>query len=69
MSHALQSFQNLGDVVTATKTHERIKVIMNPVSGDIMARDEPKSAKGGSMIGALITQISTVTKYVLHGEP
>ena len=41
----------------------------DPTRGDIMARDEPKSAKGSSMIGAFVTQISTVTKYVLHGGP
>ena len=41
----------------------------NPTRGDIMAGDEPKSAKGSSMIGAFVTQIPTVTKHMLHGEP
>ena len=33
-----------------------------------MARDEPKSAKGSSMIGAFVTQIATMTVHVLHGK-
>ena len=41
---------------------------MNPTRGDIVAGDEPKSAKGSSMIGAFVTQISTMTVHVLHGK-
>ena len=33
-----------------------------------MARNEPNSAKGSSMIGAFVAQISTVTVHVLHGK-
>ena len=33
-----------------------------------MARDEPKSAKGSSMIGAFVTQIATMTAHVFHGK-
>ena len=33
-----------------------------------MAGDEPKSAKRSSMIGAFVTQVSTMTIHVLHGK-
>ena len=40
----------------------------NPAGGDVLARDEPKCAKGSKMVCAFVTQIPTVTIHVLHGE-
>ena len=68
-SDELSSFKSFADVVTAIKTYRGVKVVTSPTCGNVMARDEPKSAKGSSMIGAFVSQISTVTKHMLHGEP
>ena len=69
-SKLLQSFhKSFADVVTAIKTDRSVKIVTNPTRGDNMARDEPKSAEGSSMIGAFVTQVSTVTVHMLHGEP
>ena len=65
----LKSFKSFTDAVAPIKTFRSVKVVSNPTRGDIVARDEPKSAKGSSMIGAFIAQISTMTVHVLHGEP
>ena len=54
--HALKSIKCFTDTVR------------NPTRGDIVARDKPVSAKGNSMIGAFVTQNSTMTVHVLHGK-
>ena len=43
--------------------------MMNPACGDVVAKDEPKSAKCSGMVSAFVTQIPTMTIHVLHGEP
>ena len=68
-STALQSFQDLGDVVTAIKSRRSIKVIMNPAGGNIVARGKSECHKCSGMVSTFITQISTGTTHVLHGEP
>ena len=65
----LQSFQDLTDVVTAIKTHRSVKVMMNPACGNVVVRSESKCAKCSGMISTFVTQISTMTIHVLHGEP
>ena len=52
-----------------SKTYRGVRVTTNPARGDVMARDEPKCAKGSSMVSAFVTQIPAVTMHVLHGEP
>ena len=54
--------------VVPIETSISVKGVRNPTRGDIVARDKPVSAKGSSMIGAFVTQISTVTVHVLHGK-
>ena len=68
-SNALQSFQDLSDVVTAIKTRGCIKVLVNPAGGNVMVRGKAEGPKCSGMVSTFITQISTVTVHVLHGEP
>ena len=65
----LQSFQDFADVVTAIKTHGRVKVMMNSAGGNIVPSGMSKGPKSGGMASTFITHISTVTIHVLHGEP
>ena len=44
-------------------------VIMNTAGGNIVARCKSEGPKCSGIVSSFITQISTVTKYVLHGEP
>ena len=64
----LKSFKNFTDAVALIETFGSVKVVSSPTRGDIVARDEPKSAKGSSMISAFVTQIPTMTIHVLHGQ-
>ena len=68
-SNVLQSFQDLGDVVTSIKTHGSVKMIVNPAGGNIVARGKSECPKRSGMVSTFISQISTVTVHVLHGEP
>ena len=68
-SNVLQSFQNLADVVKTIKIYGSVKVIMNPACGNVVTRCESECAKCSGMVSTFITQISTVTVHVLHGEP
>ena len=68
-SNVLQPFQDFVDVAASIKTHGRTKVMMNPAGGNIVARDKSESPKCGGMVSTFITQISTMTVHVLHGEP
>ena len=65
----LQSFQDLADIVTVIKTHRSVNVMMNPACGNVVVRDESKCAKCSGMISTFVTQISTKTTHLLHGEP
>ena len=51
-----------------SKQTEGIKVMTSPACGIVVVRDESKCAKCSGMVSAFVTQISTVTIYVLHGE-
>ena len=59
---------NLADVVTAIKTHRSVKVMMDPARGNVVARSDSECAKCSGMISTFVTQISTMTIDVLHGE-
>ena len=65
----LQSFQDRADILTAIKTYRSVKVMMNPEGGNVVVRDESECAKCSGMISTFVTQISTMTINVLHGEP
>ena len=70
-SNVLQSFQDLSDVVTAIRTHGTVKVKKKkkkPAGGNIVARGKSECPKCSGMVSTFITQISTVTVHVLHGE-
>ena len=41
---------------------------MNPAGGNIVARCKSECPKCSGMVSTFITQVSTVTKNVLHGE-
>ena len=64
----LKSFKSLTDAVALIEAFGGVKVVSNPTRGNIVARDEPKSAKGSNMISAFVTQIPTMTIHVLHGK-
>ena len=42
---------------------------MNPAGDSIVTRCKSEGPKCSGMVSTFITQISTVTEYVLHGEP
>ena len=64
----LKSFKCFNDAVALIETFGSVKVVSSPTRGDIVAGNGPKSAKGSIMIGAFVTQISTMTENVLHGK-
>ena len=49
--------------------HKSDKVMMNPACGNVMTRGESECAFCSGMVSTFVTQISTVTIHVLHGEP
>ena len=67
-SNVLKSFKCFTDTVVPVETSISVNVVPNPTRSDIVARDKPVSAKGSSMIGPFVTQISTMTVHVLHGK-
>ena len=56
------------DTVVPVETSISVTVVPNPTRSDRVARHKHVSAKGSSMIGPFVTQISTMTVHVLHGK-
>ena len=50
----LKSLKSITDAVVPIETLRSVKVVTNPTRGDIVAGDEPKNAKGSSVIGAFV---------------
>ena len=69
LSECVAIVPRLHQVATVIETHSSVKVLMNPSCGNVVTRDEPKCAKCSSMISTFVTQVSTMTIHVLHGEP
>ena len=55
-SNALQSFQDLGDIVTAIKAHGCVIVL---TGGNVVVRGKAEGPKCSGMVSTFITQIST----------
>ena len=49
--------------------HRNVKVKLNLKCGIIVTGDESERANGNGKISTFVTQIATVTKNLLHGEP
>ena len=43
--------------------------MMNPAGGNVVVRGNAEGPKCSGMVSTFITQITTVTVHVLHGEP
>ena len=66
--NVLISFKCFTDTLVPIETTIRVEGVSNSTRDDFVARDKPISAKGNSVIGTFVTQFSTMTENVLHGE-